>query len=577
MWWDDETIDGMVSREFVASYLIPSEIDQLDRQLKFGEGLTDGTYWERIEEKAKKLFLILVDLGLPDQIFGLIDDSWEDEDLPIALDEVKRMYLTSPNDEKTNRKFYSRQFYYLLKPLHQGDHTNYQDDEVVPLDLVDRNRGMKSKHQLDKVTLPNQPDAVLCRRRIPLGPGHLSYEGFLFEVNGIRNAQHDHLVSYWASYTHQGYGYILFTPATEFSLGSLFANTPNCLKNLDKKVRQQTVMNWILCLIDTVCFLHNRGFSHGNIKPSTVLFSKDNRLFLSDIARFDAEILKHMTDKDRKSFDKEAYDYAAPEQWFRPSASPTSIYRALGHDTTMAILHTPTAHLNPEAADVFSLGCIILELLSFLFKKHGRPFASHRSTKHRSAGRGGAVPDSSFHKNLGQIETWMARLGADALRKDDLLFMGVPPMMDVVAHMLAFNPAERPTVNDVQAKMYQITTEWCGMSETHCLHGYAYDDGGEGGEGGGFGIKGLRLSSFPRAAMTESEDGMSVVVAKTKWSSRPRNGGYNRESSSGGSGGSGGSVWKEGVVKEFKENTEEVQRILSKDSARLWPQPPLIF
>ncbi|KAL2258921.1 hypothetical protein VTK26DRAFT_7580 [Humicola hyalothermophila] len=568
MWWDNETIDRTVTREFVANYLIPSEIEQLDRPPKFGEGLTDGTYWEWLEEKAKKLFLILVDIGLPDQIFGLIDDSWEDRDLPIALEEVKRLYLTAPNSEKIDKKFYSRQFYYLLKPLQKGDHKTYQDDEVVPLELADKKHATKQKHHLDKVMLPNQPDLVFCRRRVPLGPGHLSHEGFLFEVNGIRHAQHDHLVSYWASYTHQGYGYILFTPATEFSLKSLFTNTPNSLKNLDKKARRDTVVDWILCLIDTVCFLHNRGLSHGSIKPSTILFSNDNRAFVSDIARFDAEMLGDMTDKDRKSFDKEAYDYAAPEQWFQPSSSPTSIYRALGHDTTMAILHTPAAHRDPQAADIFSLGCVVLELLSFLFKKHGRPFASHRSTKHRTAGRGGAVPDSSFHKNLGQVESWMVRLGAEALRKDDPTFVGVPAMMDVVAHMLAFDPAERPAADHVQQKMRQIVTKWCGPTEPRCPLGHADDGVFE------LGIGGLRLSSFPRGAMTESDDGMPGVIAKTKWSSRPKNEGYSRVSDKLVR---GGSIGREGPVKDFREDTEGVRRILSSKSATLWPQTPLII
>ncbi len=133
MWWDADTIEKTVTRQFVCGHLLPEEIERLDKPLGFGDGLTDGTYWEWIEEKARRIFLILVDLGVPDQIFGVIDDSWDDEDLPIALDQVERLALTPAKNERSERKFYYRQFYYLLRPLRRGDQGVYQEDEVIPV------------------------------------------------------------------------------------------------------------------------------------------------------------------------------------------------------------------------------------------------------------------------------------------------------------------------------------------------------------------------------------------------------------------------------------------------------------
>ncbi|KAK3387045.1 kinase domain-containing protein [Podospora didyma] len=537
MWWDPETIEAAVTREFVCSHLLPQEIERLDRPLGFGDGLTDGTYWEWIDQKAKCIFLILVDLGIPDQIFGIIDDSWDDEDLPIALDQVERLALTPAKDEKSERKFYYRQFYYLLRPLQKGEHMIYQDNEVVPLDVVDKKQslGPAQGHYIDKVVLPDQPGTVFCRRRIPVGPGfgpsYLSHEDFLFEVNGIKNVQNEHLVSYWASYVHQGYGYVLFTPAADFTLKSFLATTPNTVKNMDKQERRRTVLNWIHCLVDTLCFIHTRGLSHGNIKPSTVTFTNDNHIFLSDFTRFNPESLAAMMDK--TSFDKESYDYAAPEQWFRPTSGPPSpthrratltsfstspesnhftISRVAsdlhGPTSPMAMMHAPTPHLNPQAADVFSLGCVILELLSFLLKKHGRPFATHRAAKHKTPGRGGAVPDSSFHKNLGQVESWMTQLAKDASKKDDPMFKGISPMLHVVERMLAFHPSERPAAHDVQTKLYQILTGACGITEPHCVHRYG---------GWDFGIGSLKLSS-PPLSRNNSHDTMSIATKRSSGS-----------------------------------------------------------
>ncbi|KAK0634603.1 kinase-like domain-containing protein [Bombardia bombarda] len=534
MWWEPELIDRTVTRQFVCSHLLPQEIERLDRPLGFGDGLTDGTYWEWIDEKAKRIFLILVDLGVPDQIFGVIDDSWDDEDLPIALDQVERLALTPSKDEKSEKRFYYRQFYYLLRPLQQGGHNVYQENEVVPLDIVDKKQTLAAtqSHHDDKVALPNQPGTVFLRRRIPVGPssgdssGCLSPEDFLYEINGIKNVYNQHLISYWASYTYQGNGYVLFTSATDFTLKSFLTTVPSCVKNLDKQVRRQLVMNWIHCLVDTLCFIHNRGLSHGNIKPSTVLFSNDNHVFFADFTRFNPEVMASMADK--TSFDKESYDYAAPEQWFRPSSSPPSpgirrgTLSSLGSsadsahfsinrgsdyssNSAMSMMHAPTPQLNPQAADVFSLGCVILELLSFLLKKHGRPFAQHRAAKHKSPGRGGAVLDSSFHKNLGQVESWMTQLAKEASKKDDQVFRGITPMLHVVERMLALHPSERPAAHDVQTKMYQILRDASGISEPHCVHQYG---------GWDFGIGSLKLSSssVPRSS---SYDTMSIMTKRT--------------------------------------------------------------
>lgn len=538
MWWDSERIEATVTRQFVCSHLLPEEIERLDQPLGFGDGLTDGTYWEWIDEKAKRIFLVLVELGVPDQIFGVIDDSWDDQDLPIAHDQVECLALTPVRDEKFERKFYYRQFHYLLKPLERGEHVDYEDIEVVPLDVMDRKPGLAASHSTEKVVLPNHPGMPLSRRRIPLGTGGgcLSYEDFLYEVNSIRNVQNEHVVSYFASYVHQGYGYVLFTPVSDFSLKSFLTTTPTTFRNLEKKARRELVLNWIHCLVDTICSLHIRGLSHGNIKPSTVLFTNENHIFFSDFSRLNAELLASMSD--RTSFDKESYDYAAPEQWFRPTTSQTrpisgqfspthrrptlTSLSSSPDNTTFSISRTnsdhastspaaaatwnaPTPHLNPQAADIFSLGCVILELLSFLMKKTTRGFATHRAAKHKTPGRGGAVLDSSFHKNLGQVESWMSTLAREAAKKggrDDPLFRGAAPMLRVVERMLALHPSERPAALEVQTRMYEVLHDICGVEEPHCVHQY---------RGWDFGMGNLRIKSR-REERDEDFEGRGVVA-----------------------------------------------------------------
>ncbi len=539
MWWDAALIETTVTRQFVQSHLLPEEIERLDRPLAFGDGLTDETYLDWISSRAKRIFLILVELGVPDQIFGVIDDSWDDDDLPIALDNVGRLALTATKDDRTEKKFYYGQFHYLLKPLEKGEHMIYQDPEVVPVDVVDKRQslphghGHGHHHTIDRVTVPGEPGRVFLRRRIPIGsgPGCLAHEDLQYEIDSIKNLQNDHLVSYWGSYVHHGQGYVLFTPASDLSLKSFLTSflttTPASVKNLDKQTRRQLVFNWIHCLVDTLCFIHSRALSHGNIRPSNVLFNNENHIFFSDLTRLGAEAPASGADK--ASFDKESYDYAAPEQWFKPSAlaaasahqrkpapwpsmSPEtaatfSISRAGDLASLITMKHAPNPHLDPQAADVFSLGCIILELLGFLLKRQTRAFATHRAAKHKTPGRGGAVLDSSFHRNLGQSESWMTGLAKEAAKKDDRMFRGVAPMLHVVERMLSLYPTERPSIHDVQARMYRILTEDCGISEPHCVHRYG---------GWDYNLGGLKLSTTATASGSEAGDRKSIVSAKRR-------------------------------------------------------------
>ncbi|KAI1376032.1 kinase-like domain-containing protein [Hypoxylon crocopeplum] len=528
MWWDPSLIEATVTRQFVCSHLLPEEIKRLDLPLGFGDGLTDGTYWEWIDEKAKRIFLILLDLGVPDQIFGLIDDSWDDDDLPIPLDQIERLALTPTRDDKFDRRFYTRQFHYLLKFMEKGDHIVYDDPDVVPI-VVDKRPGLNLNSAVDRVELPNRPGQAFSRRRIPIGtgPGLLTEDEFYHEINKAKNFENDHLMCFYGSYVHHGSVYVLFTPPSDFNLKSLLVTMPGSLKSMPKQDRRQLLMNWIHCLVDSLCYLHSRGLSHGNIKPSTVLFNSDNHIFYTDISRLSAEALANTTD--RSTFDKESYDYAAPEQWYRPSTSHSSGHRkstlisppsSMSSDSSTfsisrggtetqnpaSMLHSPTPSLNPQAADIFSLGCVILELISFQMKRQTRAFASHRAAKHKLAGRGGAVLDSSFHKNIGQIESWMAVLAKDASKKDDQVFRGVAPMLHVVARMLSIVPHERPTAQEVEQCTYKILTEDCLIAEPHCVHQYG---------GWDFGLGNLHIS---RGGGVE---GFNIATKRHSGSGRP--------------------------------------------------------
>jgi len=519
MWWDEELIESTVTRQFVLSNLRPDEQLPLDEPLGFGDGLTDDTYMEWIEEKAKRIFLILVDIGVPDQIFGVIDDSWDDDDLPIPLDQVERLRLTYDKDEKVERKFFQRQFVYLLRHIQKGELVVYDEDEVVPLELAEKRpvgqvTGLIQSN-VDKVHLPGRPDDLFLRRRIPLGAtaGRIPKEEFHSCVESMKVIDHDHLTCLWASYIHHDCGYLLLTPVNDSTLKSFLNITPQSVKILAKQDRRILLLNWLHCLADAVAFLHGKGLSHRGIKPSNVMLDIDNHIFLADSGILPTSTL----DGEKKGFDKELYDYSAPENAQRPQApvpviSPnarptvrgTMVRRQTGPSQTnsphsaastlpatspsgvtsndTSSIHTTSTGSNPpssptrtkrhsgvrhdpQMADVFSLGTIFLEILTFFFKRASRNFSSHRSAKNKTPGRGGGLPDSSFHKNLGQVESWVATLRKEASKKDGDIFRGISPILDLIEQMILPTPEERPTAQEVQERLYTTLTKKCGLGK----------------------------------------------------------------------------------------------------------------
>ena len=501
MWWDEERIEATVTRQFVLSKLQPDEGERLNQPLGFGDGLTDDTYWEWIESKAKRIFLILVDLNVSDQIFGVIDDSWDDDDLPVPLDQVERLQLSYNKDEKLEKKFFYRQFNYLLRHIPKGENIYYDDEEVVPLELAEKRpvgavAGLTHSN-IDKVHLPGRPDDVFIRRKFLLGTtiGRMPPEEFLSGIEAMKAIEHEHLTCLWASYVHQGSGYLLLTPANDSTLKAFLTVTPQSVKILPKQDRRILLLNWIHCLADALAFLHRQGLSHRNIKPSNIMLDVDNNIFFGDTGIFPSTTATG----EKRGFDKEAYDYSAPEQGPRPLSAlpvllpvsrpstsqrgntmnsplyPTNSISTSTSTTNSSSIDTASMHTtstsqsssskhDPQKSDIYSLGTIILEILTFLLKRASRNFASHRSAKNKTPGRGGGLPDASFHKNRAQVESWMATLAKDASKKEDKVFRGISHILALVEKMLSPHPEDRPTAQSVKERIYAILSEHSGLS-----------------------------------------------------------------------------------------------------------------
>jgi serine/threonine protein kinase len=612
IWWTDERIQGKVTREFILAKLRAEDRRKLDWRVAFGDDLTDSRYIDWILERAKRLFLILVETGVPDQIFDVIDDAWDDEDLPIPLEGLANLHLSRRKDENILRKFYSTQYSLLLRPLAAGLHIDYGQNEVLPLEYVHRLPPAAALQSWLKMHPPKQPGEIYVRRKATVGAnGHVDAtqkQNFLNDIQTSRLVQHKHVADVWASYTAKGQGYFLTSFEAEHTLKSFIDfRVAASIQKLTKSQRIELVLTWFFCLADAVANIHEQGIAHTAISPSNILVDGENRIAFSDLG-----CLKSFQ-TDKKADPLERYNYGAPEnhvnarrtsvltsppptsrlrfshrRWhsFDSKRSSTakprqgsyssdrsaSIYEASSppglvesekrsistsssassldspqtpplegdefpahpsrpppplpkdDDTFQPLalyasswqpIHSPASPpISPksqstattassQAADIYSLGCVFVDLLTYVLKKKANDFTKARSTKRSkssvdlAAAPAGSLPnaagapqapappfpsatsnvDASFHGNAAKVTAWLDALASDPSVQEsptsgrDALPRAFPGLLSLARAMLNRNPALRPSAADVRlrardallvdARMDALRCAWC--------------------------------------------------------------------------------------------------------------------
>ncbi|EMD85064.1 hypothetical protein COCC4DRAFT_117848, partial [Bipolaris maydis ATCC 48331] len=475
IWWTEERINERVTNDFVTSRLQPQERERLTQPVGFGD-LSDDTYIEWIMEKARRLFLTLVEIGEADRIFAVVDKSWDDDDLPLGMEDIEQLSLSNRRDNHANARFYHTQFTFLLRELRQGVHIDYAENEEVPIESVMTLPVAVSLQAWSRIHLPKKPKEIYMRRKFPLGNAddpEAFHQDFILDVESARMVEHEHLAPVWASYTAKGSGYIVSNFVGHHTLRTFIDHrNPAQYQKLPKPERRWLVLNWLHCLADTITTLHQNGFCHSAIRPSRILVDEQNAIAFSDIGSLET------FQKDKKPDAMDAYIYDAPEA--HASSEPLDLPPSVASPTLSKDRHVSIASKSSsrssnssnsyqpkpqhqsqgqetEKADVFSLGCVFLEILTFLLKKKSHDFIKHRTSKQKiNTGGKNSRTDSSYHNNLDKVETWMAVLEKASGESDDEAFGIVPDILALIRTMLSKNPMHRPTARDVRDELFDI-------------------------------------------------------------------------------------------------------------------------
>jgi serine/threonine protein kinase len=310
-WWTDERIQATVTRSYISKHLPPQKQLYLHRPLPFGQGLTDDTYGDWIYTRGQRLYLLLQEIGCCEKIFEFAERSIDDSDLPLTENDIAALKLPSAGLAK---KFYQKQHAFKVQTLKEGVHIDYAGNDVIPVRVIPRGVGGQSrvdKDSFDRVTFSAKE---FTRRRISLRrDSGIEKSNFIHHFKTLQQFKHPHLISVFATYTHEEQGYVLLGPSPELTLKSVLEDPSKYFKQMPKTDQLDLLLRWAHCLIRVVGYMHEHEMAHQAIRPSNIFITSDYNVMLGPYAALGA-----LEDRD-PIFKLEAYEHAAPEQWQRRS------------------------------------------------------------------------------------------------------------------------------------------------------------------------------------------------------------------------------------------------------------------
>jgi serine/threonine protein kinase len=241
-------------------------------------------------------------------------------------------------------------------------------------------------------------ESVMCRRirlarkRIRCGRS-LSKEDAITEVEHLQRLQHSHVIRVVGTYTLKKDLAILLYPAAEWNLEEFMEDTMDVCGQSEWEPRSEALVTFFGCLGSTIEFLHDQNVKHMDIKPKNILV----RPIESGNA---TQVVPAITDREGK-YKVYLADFGIARAYQSPADvetdSPTSFTR------TYAAPEVVGQDKRGFSADIFSLGCVYLEMLATLLSDL-EPMCNERLKLQKL--RCNENGDTSYHANIKALQEW---------------------------------------------------------------------------------------------------------------------------------------------------------------------------
>lgn len=311
----------------------------------------------------------------------------------------------------------------------KGQHVEFARNEHIPLEEgISLGRGASADvHEVVCRGVKIARKQIFCSRRMKI-------EDVKRELEILRKLDHKHVVTLLGSYTQRMVLGILLFPAAVCDLGvyldeldeDLRSGNLNLGEGMSRLCERLHIPDNLFhakerlcriygCLAKAVQYLHDNDVRHKDLKPRNILLDRNDGLFITDfgLSRDTTDASTSVTN----GIERGTYKYCAPE---------VARYEPRG-----------------RAADIYSLGCVFLEINTVYRQLSLVEFDTFR-TKNE---------DHSFQNSPEKLQEWMTRLRAVPTAHDQ----GIFDLMDLVERMVANSPTARPVIAIVIATLKTLS------------------------------------------------------------------------------------------------------------------------
>jgi serine/threonine protein kinase len=226
------------------------------------------------------------------------------------------------------------------------------------------------------------------------------------EVTALRRLKHPHIINILASYKWDGHLAIIMFPIAERNLSEfLLDENATTLPQISK------LAGWLGCLISAVSYMHDHSCYHMDIKPQNILISGSHVI----LADFGGALI---TEKPQSKI------------MFNSTSIITPMYCA------PEIASPGASNFLPGASDIFSLGCVFLEMVTVIHREDLQAFVDFRTFGSTNA---------AYSSNNQKICIWINHLSY----VDKSLGLPRQNWLQIIRSMLSVDSKQRPTAQDI--------------------------------------------------------------------------------------------------------------------------------
>ena len=409
-----------------------------------------------------KICLILFGMKQERLVDCFCESQKRDVDLPLSTETVKQIMYQNPSHAAT---FATEQYRAVNRKWEDGDHIEIPEEEPLPL-CYNGNYGKGSYGTVQRYKDVFKPEFYAVKEQRSADAGdHLRRE-----IAQLKKVNHRHIVQFVKSYQRGSRYGLLIRPAATTDLEKLLEryqkNNYDYQKHTEEPRRARVLLKPVMltafgCLSHSLSHIHGRRMRHRDIKPANILYEKE---YSKDRpARFlwaDFGLAYHFGatgSSKTRSFSQYSRRYAAPERMMESQAAIDAKAAGLaGVHTNQDTDEESEASLDPETdsaktrpangrpSDIFSFGCVFLEILSAMTDVK--------------------IPNTEsdsyeYWRNITKLQAW-------AESQKNLLEPSSPLRVpfELAVKMIRFKASKRPSID----KIVEILTDAAAAKDFFC-------------------------------------------------------------------------------------------------------------